>query len=71
MKKKYYIFLLFVGLSYSLSAQLIINEVLYYPLTTKFTDLKGDTNPDGVRNVTEDGLIEFVNNSNKLQIENL
>ena len=59
MKKKYILFLLIIIMSFSASAQLIINEVLYDPAG----DITGDANGDGIRDATEDEFIEFINNS--------
>lgn len=59
MKKFYVLFLLMSIVSYTASAQLIINEVLYDPPA----DLIGDANGDGIRDATEDEFIEFINNS--------
>jgi hypothetical protein len=60
MKKHYILFLLASLIAFSVSAQLIINEVLYDP-PTPFPE--GDANGDGVRSSVEDEFIEFVNNS--------
>ncbi|WP_246143068.1 lamin tail domain-containing protein [Tenacibaculum adriaticum] len=57
MKKNYFLFLLILTISYSASAQLIINEVLYDPPA----GAAGDANGDGTRDATDDGFIEFVN----------
>ena len=46
-------------IGYTSSAQLIINEVLYDPPA----GAAGDANGDGTRDATEDGFIEFINNS--------
>jgi hypothetical protein len=59
MKKKYRLFLLFLLISYTLSAQLIINEVLFDPPS----GISGDANGDGTRSSSEDEFIEFINNS--------
>jgi len=59
MKKLYFLFLLFALTNYSLSAQLVINEVLYDPPS----GTAGDANGDGTRDATEDEFIEFINNS--------
>jgi hypothetical protein len=59
MKKIYTLFLFFSLISYSLSAQLIINEVLFDPPN----DIAGDANGDGTRSPSEDEFIEFINNS--------
>lgn len=59
MKKFYTLFLLFSLASYSLSAQLIINEVLFDPPN----NIAGDANGDGTRSASADEFIEFINNS--------
>ncbi|WP_339614036.1 T9SS type A sorting domain-containing protein [uncultured Winogradskyella sp.] len=59
MKKIYTLFLLFSLASYSLSAQLIINEVLFDPPN----DIAGDANGDGTRSASADEFIEFINMS--------
>jgi hypothetical protein len=59
MKKLYTLFLLFSLASYSLSAQLIINEVLFDPPN----GIAGDANGDGTRSASADEFIEFINNS--------
>jgi hypothetical protein len=58
MKKLYFLFFTLL-LGYSASAQLIINEILYDPPS----GIAGDANGDGTREPTEDGFIEFINNS--------
>ncbi|MDP5158308.1 MAG: lamin tail domain-containing protein [Flaviramulus sp.] len=57
MKKLYILF--FILLSYSMSAQLVLNEALFDPAS----DITGDANGDGVRDAAADEFIEFVNNS--------
>ena len=59
MQKIHTLFLFFLLTSYSLSAQLIINEVLFDPPN----DIAGDANEDGTRSPSEDEFIEFINNS--------
>jgi len=59
MQKIHTLFLFFLLTSYSLSAQLIINEVLFDPPN----DIAGDANGDGTRSPSEDEFIEFINNS--------
>lgn len=59
MKKNYILLLFVLVLSYSASAQLIINEVLYDPPSGE----AGDANGDGTRSSMEDEFIEFINNS--------
>jgi hypothetical protein len=59
MKKLHTLFLLFSLASYSLSAQLIINEVLFDPPN----GIAGDANGDGTRSASADEFIEFINNS--------
>ncbi len=59
MKKIYTLFLLLSLTSYSISAQLIINEVLFDPPN----DIAGDANGDGTRSASADEFIEFINNS--------
>ena len=57
MKKLYFILCLLI--SFSASAQLIINEILYDPPA----GASGDANGDGTRDATDDEFIEFINNS--------
>lgn len=59
--KRFYALLLVLFTSTTLSAQLIINEVLYDPSNTA---LDGDANGDGVYEQEGDSFIEFYNASN-------
>lgn len=58
--KRIFTYLLALSISYSVQAQLIINEVLYDPSNNA---LDGDANGDGVYGQEEDSFIEFLNNS--------
>lgn len=58
--KKFYLLMLVLFTSTTLSAQLIINEVLYDPSNNA---LDGDANGDGVYGQEEDSFIEFYNAS--------
>lgn len=57
MKKLYILFFLIT--SYTMSAQLVLNEVLFDPPSGD----AGDANGDGTRSASADEFIEFVNNS--------
>lgn len=57
--KVFSLFLFFSLISCPLSAQLIINEVLFDPPS----GIDGDANGDGTRSASEDEFIEFINNS--------
>ena len=59
MNKVFSLFLFFSLISCPLSAQLIINEVLFDPPS----GIAGDANGDGTRSASEDEFIEFINNS--------
>lgn len=61
MKKQYFLMALLLFFSFSMSAQLVINEAHFDPAS----GLDGDANGDGVRDGigSEDEFIEFVNNS--------
>jgi hypothetical protein len=67
MKKHYILFLLASLIAFSVSAQLIINEVLYDPPGSGTTDLSGDANGDGTRN-NDDEFIEFYNSGAEIDI---
>lgn len=58
MKKLYII--LFLISSFTMSAQLVVNEILFDPPSGD----AGDANGDGTRSASADEFIEFVNNSN-------
>ncbi|PQJ81160.1 lamin tail domain-containing protein [Polaribacter glomeratus] len=57
MKKIYFLVLAFALFSSTMSAQLIINEVLFDPAS----DITGDANGDGTRSPNDDEFIELVN----------
>jgi hypothetical protein len=57
MKKFYFLLLAIALFSSTMSAQLIINEVLFDPAS----DITGDANGDGTRSASDDEFIELVN----------
>jgi len=57
MKKFYFLLFVFALFSSTISAQLIINEVLFDPAS----DITGDANGDGTRSPNDDEFIELVN----------
>ena len=59
INKVFSLFLFFALMCNPLSAQLIINEVLFDPPSS----ISGDANGDGIRSASEDEFIEFINNS--------